>query len=100
MALSAPAWQVITPEEETAVRELLEEALSDGALGVSLGLGYAPEFEYDAAGLIRVLEPLRGTGIPLHVSHMKCIGKRNWHTGPKRAGTLSQEKCRGHADRL
>lgn len=111
----------LTPEEETAVRELLEEALSDGALGVSLGLGYAPEFEYDAAGLIRVLEPLRGTripivthirsegdgsyesleevisvaealGIPLHVSHMKCIGKRNWHTGPKRALELFHRK--------
>ena len=111
----------LTHEEETSIRSLLEDALSEGALGVSLGLGYAPEFEYDAAGLIRVLEPLRGTGIPivthirsegdgsyesleevitvaealgipLHVSHMKCIGKRNWHSGPKRALELFHRK--------
>jgi len=101
----------LTAEEVKAVRGSIEKALADGALGISLGLGYAPEFEYDADGLVEVLEPLRGTdipitthirsegdgqfesveevadvacrlGIPLHVSHMKCIGRHNWHTGP------------------
>ncbi len=111
----------LTPEEVRKVRRSVERSLGDGALGVSLGLGYAPEFEYDAEGLIEVLEPLRGTdvpitthirsegdgsyesvcevirvaeglGIPLHISHMKCIGRRNWHTGPERTLALLHRK--------
>lgn len=89
------------------LHQLLETALCDGALGVSLGLGYAPECFYSTAGLIRALAPLRGSKIPvavhmrqegdgvekaleemltvaraldlrLEVSHLKAIGKRNW----------------------
>ena len=85
----------------------MEEALSAGALGISLGIAYAPEFEYDRDGLVEALQPLKGTDIPitthirnegdgillalqevisvaeelqipLHVSHMKCIGRKNW----------------------
>lgn len=85
----------------------LEEALDAGALGVSLGVAYAPEFEYDAEGFTEALAPLKDTdipitthvrsegdgfvesleevirvagnlNIPLHVSHVKCIGKKNW----------------------
>ena len=111
----------LTGEEIRLIRREIEKALEDGALGVSLGLGYAPEFEYDAAGLIEVLEPLRGTsvpltthirsegdgsyesieevirvseslGVPLHISHMKCIGRRNWHTGPERTLDLLHRK--------
>ena len=99
-------------EEYHLVWEKLEEALSAGALGVSLGIAYAPEFEYDTAGLIRALAPLQGTKVPLvthvrnegdglipaleevitvakalqvplHVSHLKCIGKRNWGDRPR-----------------
>lgn len=84
-----------------------ERALSDGALGVSLGLGYAPECFYSTAGLIRALEPLRGGQIPVtvhirqegdgvvealremlavaralrcpvEISHLKGIGRKNW----------------------
>jgi len=93
-----------------ALRELhrlLERALADGALGVSLGLGYAPECFYSAEGLVRALEPLRGGDIPvavhmrqegegvvdalremlsvartlripLEISHLKAIGKKQW----------------------
>lgn len=89
------------------LHQLLENALADGACGVSLGLGYAPECFYSTAGLIRSLEPLRGSKIPvavhmrqegdgveealdemltvaraltlrLEVSHLKAIGKKNW----------------------
>ena len=97
----------LSPLQEEEIRERLRSCLEAGALGVSLGLGYAPELAYDEEGLIRVLEPLRGSGVPvavhirtegdgsdravaemirvcgelgvpLHLSHMKCIGKRNW----------------------
>ncbi len=57
-----------------ALHALLERALSDGALGVSLGLGYAPECFYTTEGLIRALEPLRGSDIPLTV-HMRQEGE-------------------------
>ncbi len=89
------------------LHRLLEGALADGALGVSLGLGYAPECFYTTAGLIRALEPLRGSGVlltvhlrqegegvvdalremlsvakelraPMQVSHLKAIGRVNW----------------------
>lgn len=86
---------------------LLEKALGDGALGVSLGLGYAPECFYSTEGLIHALAPLRSSKIPvtvhmrqegdgveealeemlsvarkldlrLEISHLKAIGTRNW----------------------
>ena len=92
-----------------AIHALLERTLSDGALGVSLGLGYAPECFFDTAGLVRALEPIRNTDIPLSVhmrsesmnllpsidetvalakalrvplqiSHLKAVGKARWGT--------------------
>lgn len=86
---------------------LLERALADGALGVSLGLGYAPECFYSTEQLIEVLAPLRGSGrvitvhmrqegsgveqalaemltvaealeTPVEISHLKAIGRKNW----------------------
>lgn len=97
----------LTKEELHLVWKNLEESLSAGALGVSLGVAYAPEFEYDVRGFTEALMPLKnmdipitthvrseGDGflesvrevievakslhIPLHVSHVKCIGKKNW----------------------
>ena len=93
--------------QERALHYHLESALADGALGVSLGLGYAPEIFYSTDGLIRALAPLYQSGIPLcvhmrqegdgvvdalremlevaralktplEVSHLKAIGTRNW----------------------
>ena len=43
-----------------AIHRALERALGDGALGVSLGLGYAPECFYTTAELIRALRPWQG----------------------------------------
>ena len=89
------------------IHAAMEQALSEGALGVSLGLGYAPECFYTTDELIRALEPLRGTsipvtvhmreegdgvadsvremmtvaralGCPVHISHLKAMGRENW----------------------
>ena len=89
------------------IHRAMEQALADGALGVSLGLGYAPECFYATDELIRALAPLAGTDIPLtvhmrqegdgvcqsiremltvakalrcplHISHLKAMGRRNW----------------------
>ena len=99
----------LTDGQYREVHALLERCLADGAVGVSLGLGYAPECFYDTAGLIRALEPLRDSGtvvtvhmrqegdgvvdalremlavarelrMPLEISHLKAIGRRNWRS--------------------
>ena len=56
-----------------ALHRALERALADGALGVSLGLGYAPECFYTTRELIRALAPIAGQDIPLTV-HMRQEG--------------------------
>ena len=101
----------LSKEEVHQVWKAVEESLTAGALGISLGIAYAPEFEYDRDGLVEALQPLKGTDIPitthirnegdgillalqevisvaeelqipLHVSHMKCIGRKNWKETP------------------
>lgn len=105
---------VPTKEEKIAIRKELEKALSDGACGVSIGLGYSPECLYDTKTMIELLRPLCGSNKPLtthirgegdsvlkairevveiartldvklEVNHLKCIGKRNWGSGMKEA---------------
>lgn len=90
-----------------AIHRQMERALADGVLGVSLGLGYAPECFYSTADLIRALQPVAGTDIPVtvhmrqegggvvdsvqemiavaralhcpvHISHLKAMGRDNW----------------------
>ena len=92
----------------TKFHSMLERELSAGALGVSLGLGYAPECFLTTNDLIEGLAPLRngdipitfhmrqeGDGVcaaieeviavskalnaPVHISHLKAMGKRNWN---------------------
>ena len=94
-------------EQYRRLHTLLETALADGALGVSLGLGYAPECFYSTEQLIRSLAPLRNSGTviavhmrqegdgvvdalremltvaralrtPVEISHLKAIGRHNW----------------------
>ena len=95
------------PDDFTLIHQKIEKALSEGALAVSLGLGYAPECFYSTKSLISALKPLTSTQIPiavhmreegdmvceaieemvsvakalncpLHISHLKAMGKRNW----------------------
>lgn len=99
--------RALTDGEYRRLHALLERALADGAVGVSLGLGYAPECFYTTSQLIRALSPLRGSGlpvavhmrqegdgvveslremleiaralkVPVQISHLKGIGRRNW----------------------
>ena len=97
----------LTGECYRRLHRLLEQSLADGAFGVSLGLGYAPECFYSTEELVRALEPLRGGSFPIavhmrqegdgvtdalremltvtrelrcpvEISHLKGIGRRNW----------------------
>ena len=102
------------------VRSLIERELAAGALGVSLGLGYAPDCFYSTEALIEALQPLKNSGIPItvhmrqegsgvvdalremitvakalhtpvEVSHLKSIGKANWHRCTPEMLRLMQE---------
>ena len=106
-AVAGYACQRLDGEQIRKIQRLLVRSLEEGALGVSLGLGYAPECFYTTEELLQVLEPLRGQNIPVtvhmreegdgvcgsvremieiakkadvpvHISHLKAIGKRNW----------------------
>ncbi len=102
------------PDDFSEIHRRLETALSEGALAVSLGLGYAPECFYSTKSLINALLPLKNSQIPvtvhlreegdmvceaieemltvakalhcpLHISHLKAMGKRNWRKRIPRA---------------
>lgn len=103
-----------------AIHRSMEQALADGALGVSLGLGYAPECFYTTQELIRALEPLAGQSIPVtvhmrqegggvleaieemltvaralripvHISHLKAMGRDNWGVKISRALAMLEQ---------
>ena len=63
----------LSPFELRDLHYHMEKALADGACGVSLGLGYAPEIFYSTDGLIRALAPLHRSGVPICV-HMRQEG--------------------------
>lgn len=63
----------LSAQQLRAVHYELERALCDGACGVSLGLGYAPEIFYSTDALIRALAPLHRSGVPISV-HMRQEG--------------------------
>lgn len=115
----------LTDEEYRRLHGSLERALADGALGVSLGLGYAPDCFYTTPQLIRALEPLyrsgrtiavhmrqEGDGVadalremlevaraletPVEISHLKAIGRRNWRRAvPEMLRLIAQAREEG-----
>ena len=93
-------------EELSAILSLLDEAFDSGVCGLSVGLGYAPDFYADtqelaeAAKIVRkhgaifsyhirgerltlftalreVIEIALQTGVRTEISHLKCAGKSN-----------------------
>jgi len=89
------------------IHHYLNDALDAGAFGVSMGLIYMPECLYNIDTAVQALQPIQGKNIPLvthirgegdhliqslkevitiakrlesplHISHLKCVGKRNW----------------------
>ncbi|MBD5160705.1 MAG: amidohydrolase family protein [Oscillibacter sp.] len=117
--------RALTGGEYRQLHAALERALSDGALGASLGLGYAPECFYTTDQLIRALEPLRRSGrvvtvhmrqegdgvadalremldvaraleTPVEISHLKAIGRRNWRKAvPEMLRLIAQAREEG-----
>ncbi len=115
----------LSREELAVVHDYLREAILAGAFGVSIGLAYAPENNYNAAGLIEALKPMagldlplvahirsegglllesvrevitvaKGLSVPLHISHYKCGGASNWgHLLRKTTDLIEVEQAGG-----
>ncbi len=97
----------LTPQQLDAICALLDEALTDGALGLSMGIMYTPECYYTTAELTQiarvaarhdkpVIAHIRGegksvvesidemiaigraSGARIHISHMKAAGTEMW----------------------
>ena len=115
----------MSDEQYRQFHRRLESALAAGALGVSLGMGYAPDCFYTTEELCRALAPFAGGTIPLtvhmrwegdgvcdsiremiavaerlrcplEISHLKAMGRKNWGTKiPEALALLEQARDRG-----
>lgn len=106
----------VSDEEISIMVKLLEKALEEGAMGLSLGLVYAHEVDSSKKELVRLAEVLahsdkylsvhlrsegshilesldeaielaRTAQVRLKISHLKIRGKKNWHLA---AGVLNR----------
>lgn len=117
----------LTDAHYAALHRQLEQVLQDGALGISLGLGYAPECFYTTQELLQALLPLQDSGVPItvhmreegdgvcdsvremlavaralrtpvHISHLKAMGRRNWNMKiPQALALLADARSEGLA---
>lgn len=65
------------PGQLTAMRKLVEQALEDGAVGLSTGLEYQPGRFADAAELAALCEPVAAAGA-VYVSHLRGYEADAW----------------------
>ena len=113
-----------TSAEIDRMAGLLREALDSGAFGLSGGLVYTPgayagydelvalnrivaeankiwvvhiRYEGDriVEGLNEMFRLVDETGVTLHVSHFKPLGRRNWGRGPEIVGLIEEQRARG-----
>jgi N-acyl-D-amino-acid deacylase len=103
---------------------LLREALAAGALGLSGGLVYTPgsyadfdelvalnrvvaeagklwvvHIRYEADRIDEALDEMfrlvEETGVALHISHFKVLGRKNWGRGPEVVARVEEQRGRG-----
>lgn len=113
-----------TAKELAAMRETVERAMQDGALGLSTGLIYLPgtfaktdeivalakvvarhdglyasHMRSEGAGIFKALDEVftvaRQGGLPAHVSHLKLSGQANWGQTEKVLAALDKARARG-----
>jgi N-acyl-D-aspartate/D-glutamate deacylase len=110
--------------ELTRMGALLDEAMAEGAAGMSTGLYYAPglfaatgevvalarvvarrggyyatHLRNEAEGLLESLDEAihigRAAGVPVHVSHLKAAGRRNWHLADAAVARIESARASG-----
>jgi N-acyl-D-amino-acid deacylase len=111
-------------DELNRMRDLVEQAMKDGALGLSTGLVYIPgrfakrtevialaksvsaygglyasHIRDEAGGGVEALEEAldigQTAGIPTQISHFKCSSPSQWHTALKRLHLLEDAQLKG-----
>ena len=111
-------------EEKALMRRVMQEAMEDGAFGISYALIYPPDSFADTAEIIDVcrvvsqyqglyithirseadtfLEALeeaieigREAQIPVEIYHLKAAGERNWHKMPAAIARINQARADG-----
>ncbi len=113
-----------TPEELEKMKELVKEAMEQGAHGLSTGLVYTPS-RYaktdEVTELVKVITPYGGiyhthirderdklldaikeaieisenSGAPVHISHFKVMEKKNWGLVREACAIIEEARARG-----
>lgn len=68
----------VTEADLDEMADAVEEALAEGAVGVSTGLEYYPQVLSDTGELKRLAEPLQASGKPL-VAHIRSYSRDVWN---------------------
>jgi len=113
-----------TPEEIANMRELADQAMRDGAWGMSTGLIYVPSVYADTAEIVAIAQVVaqhggiyashirgegtelltavnealqigREAGLPAHISHFKASGQEAWGTLRAAANLVEQARSNG-----
>ncbi len=113
-----------TPAEAERMQALLDEAMAEGAAGMSTGLYYAPglfaateevvalarvvarrggfyatHLRNEAEGLLASIDEAihigRAAGVPVHISHLKAAGWRNWHLADAAVARIESARAEG-----
>ncbi len=111
-------------DERAALHDLLGQALSDGAMGLSSGLAYEPgryapadelidlnrlvadaggiytthmrdEGDHLLASIDESIEVAEATGVPLQISHLKASGRSNWGAVTEALARIAAARDRG-----
>ncbi|MFZ5823074.1 MAG: N-acyl-D-amino-acid deacylase family protein [Bacillota bacterium] len=112
------------PAQLELMKVLIEQGMREGAFGMSLGLVYQPEVYATTEELTElykvvgkhggimvvhmrnegdrlleatdeVIKICLEAGCPLHISHLKAAGRRNWEKGPLLLEKMEQARARG-----
>jgi N-acyl-D-aspartate/D-glutamate deacylase len=113
-----------TPDEMERMRSLVQEAMEDGAWGLTTGLVYLPGMyakTQEILELVKAIVPYGGiyhshirdereklleavrealqisqkSGAPVHISHLKVMGKPNWGLVQKACALIEEARAKG-----
>lgn len=112
------------PEELEKMKQLVQQAMEQGAHGISTGLIYLPgtySKTDEIIELVKMVKPYNGiyhthirderdklleaikeaieisetTGVPVHISHFKVMGKKNWGLVKQACALIEDARSRG-----
>ncbi len=124
LAVMGEANRAAAPDELRRMRELVRQAMRDGAFGLSTGLFYVPgnytptaevialaheagmlggiyisHMRDEAAGVVRSVEETirigEAAGVPVQVTHHKIVGAPNWGLSRETLARMERARARG-----